>query len=401
LPVKKRIQYKPVSLRELLTKMKDETELMIDLAYSAVLFRNKEIAEEVMKLEEEIDTLTYLIGMSTMLAARDADDAECLEPILKIANATDRMSNAAADISQIVKFDSHPYLFKAIRDSEEPLIRAIVLNPNVKGKKIGQLKIRTETGCDIIAIRRGSSWIFNPSKKTKLKLNDIVIARGTDESNTRLCNLLGGKCTKGEIIKENKLDVFFKEDLENIEKYMLEMINKSGLMVDLGFSAILFNSKEIAEDVLEMEDEIDKKYIEFEQLLLSTAKTAPNPEKLLGFLHLSKSIEEISDSAAEIAEIILRGLKPHPVIDIIISESDETIARLHVEKNSELANKKLGDSKFKESGMRPVAIKRKGDWVYKIKNDTVILPGDILIIIGPIEGQKIISKIVINKTAST
>ncbi|MFX1451373.1 MAG: PhoU domain-containing protein, partial [Promethearchaeota archaeon] len=71
MPPKKRIQYKPVSLRELLTKMKDETELMIDLAYSAVLFRNKEITEEVMKLEEDVDSLTYLVGMNTMLAARD------------------------------------------------------------------------------------------------------------------------------------------------------------------------------------------------------------------------------------------------------------------------------------------------------------------------------------------
>ena len=394
MPIKKRIQYKPVSLRELLTEMKDITELMLDLAYSAILFRNKEIAEEVIKLEEDIDSLTYLVGMNTMLAARDADDAECLEPILKIANATDRISNAAADISQITKFVSHPYLFKAIKESEEPLIRAIVLNPAVKNKKIGQLKIRTETGCDIIAIRTGQKWNFDPSKNTKLKLNDIVIARGTNDGNTRLCDLLGGKCTRGEDIKHNKLDVYFKEDLEKIENYVLELINKSELMVDLGFSAVLLNSKEIAEDILEMEDEIDKKYIELEQQILSTAKTAPNPESLLGFLHLSKSIEEISDSAAEIAEIIIRGLKPHPIIDIIISESDETIMRVQVEEGSEIADKVLVESKFKESGMRVVAIKRKGDWIYKIKKNALILPHDILIVTGPIEGQKITNNLV-------
>jgi len=371
--------------------MKDETELMIDLAYSAVLFMNREIAEEVMKLEEDIDSLTYLIGMNTMLAARDADDAECLEPLLKIANATDRMSNAAADISQIVKFDIHPYLFKAIRDSEEPLIRAIVLNPKVKNKKIGSLKIRTETGCDIIAIRRGSHWIFDPSKDTKLKLKDIVIARGTNEGNARLCDLFGGKCTRGEIIKENDLDVFFKEDLDKIEKYTLELINKSGLMVDLAFSTILFNSKEIAEDVLEMEDEIDKLHVEFEKQILSTAKTTPNPERLLGFLHLSKSIEEISDSAAEIAEIIVRGLKPHPIVDLILSESDEAIFRFRVKKNSKIVDKKLGKSEFQKTGMRIIGIKRQGDWLYKINKDNIILQGDILIIIGPRENQITIS----------
>ncbi len=402
LPRKKnRIQYKPVSLRELLAKMKDETLLMIDLAYSAVLFRNKEIAEEVMKLEEDVDGLTYLVGMNTMLAARDADDAEALEPILKIANATDRMSNAAADISQIAKFDSHPYLFKAIRESEEPLIRAIVSNPKVKNKKIGQLKIRTETGCDIIAIRRGSLWIFDPDKDTKLRLEDIVLARGTDDGNTKLCDLLGGKCTRGETVKDDDLKIFDKEDLEKIEAYMLNLINKSGLMVDLGFSAILFNSKEIAEDVLEMEEEVDRTHLEFEQHILSTAKTAPHPERLLGFLQLSKSIEEISDSASEIAEIVIRGLEPHPILDIAISESDEVISRVQVERDSKIADKKLEDSMIQESGGRIIAIKREGDWIYKFRKDAIIVPNDILIIIGPREGEKIIANSVVKKRVPT
>ena len=74
---------------------------------------------------------------------------------------------------------------------------------------------------------------------------------------------------------------------------------------------------------------------------------------------MSKSIEEISDSAAEMAEVIIRGLKPHPVVDIIISESDDTITRIAVEHDSELSNKKIEDSVFQETGLRVLAIKRK------------------------------------------
>ena len=76
-----KIEYKPVSVRELLTEMKDTSELMIDLAYSAALFHSKELAEEVLELESYIDTLVYLLNMNAMLAARDAEDAEADEVI--------------------------------------------------------------------------------------------------------------------------------------------------------------------------------------------------------------------------------------------------------------------------------------------------------------------------------
>ena len=41
------IEYEPTSVKELMTEMKNISELIIDLAYSAVLFHNKDIAEEV------------------------------------------------------------------------------------------------------------------------------------------------------------------------------------------------------------------------------------------------------------------------------------------------------------------------------------------------------------------
>ena len=41
------LEYEPTPVKELLTEMKDISELIIDLAYSAVLFDNEEIAEEV------------------------------------------------------------------------------------------------------------------------------------------------------------------------------------------------------------------------------------------------------------------------------------------------------------------------------------------------------------------
>jgi uncharacterized protein with PhoU and TrkA domain len=46
----KKTEYRPAPVRATLIQMKDISELMIDLAYSAALFHNKELAEEVMEL---------------------------------------------------------------------------------------------------------------------------------------------------------------------------------------------------------------------------------------------------------------------------------------------------------------------------------------------------------------
>ena len=83
-----RVEYTPVSVRETLIQMKDISELMIDLAYSAALFNNAGLAEEVMELEKRMDTLVYILNMNLMLAARDKEDAESLAGVAKVGSLT-------------------------------------------------------------------------------------------------------------------------------------------------------------------------------------------------------------------------------------------------------------------------------------------------------------------------
>jgi len=51
------VKYEPMGIKQILTEMKDISELIVDLAYSAVLFNNEELAEEVHELEEEMDMM--------------------------------------------------------------------------------------------------------------------------------------------------------------------------------------------------------------------------------------------------------------------------------------------------------------------------------------------------------
>ena len=192
------MEYTPVSVRETLILMKDISELMIDLAYSAALFDNRELAEEVMELESKMDSLVYVLNMNLMLAARDKDDAESLAGVAKVGSLTNSISDAAADIAGIVLHDIgiHPIVREVFQRTEEHLARARVAETSIlAGKTVNDLDLAAEVGADIIAIRRGRHWMVNPEKEMVLP-EDVLVARGTASGLERLV-----KAARGEVDK--------------------------------------------------------------------------------------------------------------------------------------------------------------------------------------------------------
>jgi len=196
-----KIEYRPISVREALTEMKDVSEIMIDLAYSAALFNSHELAEEVLELEKRVDYLAYIIDMNTMLAARDAEDAKHLTAVITVAAATNKISDAAADIASIVlkEIGIHPIVRKAFEQVEERLARAIV-KPNsiLVKKKLGDLELAAKIGVDVIAIRRHLEWIIDPSEEERIVEGDVLIVRGAPHGVDELKALAEGKIKEME-----------------------------------------------------------------------------------------------------------------------------------------------------------------------------------------------------------
>ena len=191
-----KIEYRPISVRDALKEMKDVSEIMIDLAYSAALFNSDELAEEVMELEKRVDYLDYIINMNIMLAARDADDAKHLTAVSTVAAATNKLSDAAADIATIVLKDIriHPIVRKAFEQVEERLGRAIVRSDSILiGKTLGDLELAAKIGVDIIAIRRHLEWTIDPEDDEKIVDRDVLISRGAPHGTEDLKDLASGK----------------------------------------------------------------------------------------------------------------------------------------------------------------------------------------------------------------
>jgi len=162
-------------------EMKNLSELMIDLAYSAALFNDMELAEDIMELENRVDTLDYLLEMTIMIAARDAHDAEALAGVSAVASAADKISDAAADIAAIVtqNIGVHPIVSQVFEKVEERLMQAKVsAGSSIVGKRVGELDLAARMGVDIIAVRRDKDWIINPENTEQIRGGDVLIARG-------------------------------------------------------------------------------------------------------------------------------------------------------------------------------------------------------------------------------
>jgi len=181
--------------------MKDLSEIMIDLAYSAALFHSRELAEEVLELEKRVDYLAYMLDMNAMLAARDAEDAEDLIGVTTVAAATDKISDAAGEIATIVlkEIGIHPIVREAFEKVEERLARAEVKPTSIFiSKRVGELELAAKIGVDIIAIRRQKEWIINPSEDETILEGDVLIARGAPLGVDELKGLAEGKIKEME-----------------------------------------------------------------------------------------------------------------------------------------------------------------------------------------------------------
>jgi uncharacterized protein with PhoU and TrkA domain len=190
------LEYKPQNVKDLLTEMRDISEKMVDLAYSAIMYRNKEISEEVKYLEVRMDKLNYEIRVIAMLAARDKTDAEQLAGILQMAEGAETISDAAGDIASMIDLpETSQKVFSYIMQHSEETVARIIVSPKSRccNNKIGDLEIDAHTGSRIIAIRREDRWIFDPDEEIQLREKDSVLVVGPRGGVEKLKSFLYGE----------------------------------------------------------------------------------------------------------------------------------------------------------------------------------------------------------------
>jgi len=183
------------------------------------------------------------------------------------------------------------------------------------------------------------------------------------------------------------------KQFEEIVARFVELKDTSELMIDLAYSSLLLNNRELAEEVQKLEEHVDGLHTDFELLALSSKFEKEEAKGFLGLIRLGVAAEKIADAAAEIAEVVLRGIEPHPVLKLIIEEAEETVTYVRVAENSPLVNKTLREAHVPdETGMWVLTIRR-GNKYIRPKPDSKIEAGDVLIASGYAEGEDDLKKL--------
>ena len=380
-------EYQPVSFKDVLIEMKDVSELMVDLSYSAILFDSKEIALEVTNLEERMNKLVYQARIQSVLAARRIEEAEAMSGMLQVAEAAERIANSASDMAKLILKDIRfPAKLKRVFPEAEELVIRIIVGPGseVVGHTLGDLKVQSTTGMQVIAIRRGKGWIYDPDRATRVENGDILIARGPEAGADILSGMAGmAERPVGEVLHAGEVD-----DLDRAVQLIIEMKNLSELSVGLAYTSLLFSNKEVAHEVVALDSTLDDMRYDLDLWILEAARKIEDVRHLRGLLYLSSFTQAISDSAHAIVDVLLRDIEIPPVFKKIVRESDEIITRIPVADRSPLVGRTLKEMSLATvTGMIVLAVKHGDRWVYRPGKDVRLESGDIIIAKGRRDGE--------------
>ncbi len=191
---------KKKTVEDIVLEIKDKSELMVDLAYSSLIYDNKTIAKEVYDLEDLIDNLYQTIQKKTLEGVKNKDlSIDDALTVLRLAECSEKIADAALEIIDVELRDVelHPILKMSIRESDVVFTKVHV-EPNsiLCNKTLGKLKLGSETGMLVIAMRHHDKWLYGPNKNTMIDPGDILFAKGPEDGEKHLIELATGQTNK-------------------------------------------------------------------------------------------------------------------------------------------------------------------------------------------------------------
>ena len=191
-----------------LVEMKNISEVAVGLAYSAVVLRDPGLAAEVVHLEDRLDEMQERIETWVLRSAARAADPSPLRGLLHLSAAAEALGDAAQQLVWPVEEgeELHPILALAFGEAEEVVARVPVAPGSaVDGRPLGALRLETETGFYLLAIRRGGRYLYRPRRDVVLRVGDELIATGPDEGHPMLAELCGYGIVEDEDTGEDVL----------------------------------------------------------------------------------------------------------------------------------------------------------------------------------------------------
>lgn len=383
---------KPRNLRTMLSEAKDRSELMVDMAYAALYFGDRDMAEEVRELEDDMHDLVQDMRATCVLAVRHRREAESMAAVLRVITAIERIAADAVDIGRIVTHNLGipQELLADLADAEEVSHRVLVREgSHMSRRPLADLELPVATGMRVMAIRRERSWITDVDGDQLCVPDDVLFLRGSPAGITRLRELANAPMWDPPASQsEGSLT-----DLDRAVDLLVEMKNISETAVGLAYSALVLNDQGLAAEVRHLEDRLDEMKDALEIWVLKAGANDSDPTPLRGLLALSQAAEDLGDQAQEMVWLVEKGLDVHPVLGIALGDSDEVVMRVSVASGSETDGRSLVELQLDiEPGFHILAVQRAGRYIYRPTGQVVLVAGDELIASGPEEGRPLMAQ---------
>lgn len=182
---------------DILVEMKNSAEAAVGLAYSAVLFDDTGLASEVSGIEDICDALFHDLQHWVLRAAReltDDDELDGLRALLSIGQSAESIADAAQEMTRLAESpeETHPVIHAALIDTEERVDDTVVQGGSeLAGRTLRELKLRTTTGADVLALQRRGRWVNKPRATMRLEEGDRLLVLAPEEGLERLRDRAG------------------------------------------------------------------------------------------------------------------------------------------------------------------------------------------------------------------
>lgn len=371
----------------MLAEAKDNSELMIDLAYAAVFFNDPGMADEVAHLEENMNDLVQSMRAVCILACRRPAEAESMASVLQLVSAIEGIANAAVDITRIVthRLGIPRELIADLSNAEEVSHRVWVRDESHMARRtLAALELPVATGMRVMAIRRDRSWITELDGEEMLLPGDVLFVRGSPAGLVRLHELAAAPtwdppppAPSGALT-----------ELDRAVDVLVDMKNISEAAVGLAYSALALRDVGLASEVLHLAERLDEMKDHLQLWVLRAAANDADHSQLRGLLQLSQAAEELGDQANQMTWLIREEVDFHPVVGIALGDADEVVVRMPIAPGAACDGSQLLDLQLDiEPGFSVLAIRREGRYVYRPRGFATLHAGDELIATGPDEGR--------------
>lgn len=374
------------SVKEILIEMKTLSEICVDLAFASLMYFDKLLAEQVMVIEKKIDYLHSSLLDHLSLSIKSKSQAEQLRIYFKIGEATNLISDSAADIASLVLLDYEVQdEITHVQRFMEQVVDLVQLNES--SPLCGKSELTCDThdmlGIDIIGIFKPGE-IFTTEYDEIMESSDMLVFRGPLVNVNEFISLAKGDTSSIEearfkIIEEGEFEP--EETLHYHQDLLVTMKESAELLVDLAYLYALDGPSGVKKLIWTTEDKVDKLQNELTEEVLRLFKTdLMDLKTLMAYLRMADSFEEIADAAIKIAFGVTAQHKPYTLLEEVIDDSSEVVDYIIVSKDSSYIGKTIKEVELTDEFFQILAIKKKGKFFFLPEDKKLIRAGDGLVI---------------------